>query len=87
MILQFTASFKRDYQRLPEQIQKQTEKALKLLTANPRHPSLQVKRIQGTRDIWEARVTLGYRFTFNWAGNVVTLRRLGTHDILKEETR
>ncbi len=85
MILEFTNAFKADYDHLPNPIQKQTQKALKLLAANPRHPSLQVKRIQGTHDVWEARVTLAYRLTFNWKGNIITVRRIGTHDILKKE--
>jgi mRNA-degrading endonuclease RelE of RelBE toxin-antitoxin system len=87
VILEFTNSFKADYRDLPDHIQKQTDKALRLLVANPPHPSLRVKRIQGTPDVWEARVTLSYRLTFNWVGEVITIRRVGTHDILKKETK
>ncbi len=87
MIIEFTNSFKADYQHLPAHIQKQTDKSLKLLVANPRHSSLRVKRIQGTHDVWEARVTLAYRMTFNWKGDLVTLRRVGTHDIVKKEMK
>ena len=86
MTLRFLRTFLKDYRRLPAQIQQQVDEALRRLAENPRHPSLQVKKIKGTRDIWEGRVTLGYRFTFNWESDVVTLRRVGTHDILKKET-
>ena len=87
MTLEFTNAFEADYDHLRNQIQKQTHKALKLLAANPQHPSLQVKRIQGTHDVWEARVTLAYRLTFNWKGDLITLRRVGMHDILKKKKK
>jgi len=79
--------FRRDYQRLPKHIQKQTDKALALLEQNPLHPSLHTKRIKGTKHIWEARITIVYRFTFNWESDLVTLRRVGTHDILTKEMK
>src|SRR3972149_1954888 len=70
---------------IPRGIQKQFEKAIRLFEENPRHPSLRVKKMEGTADIWEARVTQSYRFTFNWEGDVVSLRRMGTHNILRKE--
>ena len=78
-------TFRFYYRRLPPDIQRRMDKALQFFEENPRHPSLRIKRIQGTADIWEDRVTRGYRFTFNWEDEVVTLRRLGTHDLLKKE--
>ena len=50
---------------------------------NPRHPSLHVKKMNDPRDIWEGRITRGYRFTFQIAGDTYILRRIGTHDILR----
>ncbi len=85
MIFRYLDSFRKDYKRLPKQIQVQVDKAITLLEQNPRHPSLHTKRIVGTRDVWEARVTLAYRLTFNWESGMVTLRRVGTHDILNKE--
>lgn len=79
-------SFTRDYRRLPKHVQGQADKALALLEKNPRHPSLHTKRVRGTPDIWEARVSLSYRLTFQWERELIILRRLGTHDILKHET-
>ncbi len=80
-------TFRADYQRLPQQIQQRVDKSLRLLEQNPRHPSLRTKRIKGTKNVWEARATIAYRFTFNWDADVVTLRRVGTHDILREERK
>ena len=87
MILKRGDSFERDYIRLPEQVQVLVEKAIRLLAENPRHPSLHIKKMKGTKDIWEGRVTRSYRFTFNWEGDVITFRRVGTHHILSTEDR
>lgn len=86
MRFRLLGTFRKDYRRLPRAIQFQVDEALRLLAENPRHPSLQIKKIKSTRGIWEGRVTLAYRFTFNWEADVVTLRRVGTHAILKKET-
>ena len=83
MKLFFTYSFIRDYHALPDQLQKTVDKKLKLFLDNRRHPSLNIKKMQDPRDIWEGRITQGYRFTFQMKGEVVILRRLGTHDILR----
>ncbi len=77
--------FQRDYKKLPRHIQKETDNALRLLANNPRHPSLRVKKMQGTKGIWEGSVTMSFRFTFHMHGDTVVLRRIGTHDILRKE--
>jgi mRNA-degrading endonuclease RelE of RelBE toxin-antitoxin system len=83
MKLSFTHSFIRDYQALPGNLQKMVDDKLALLNSNPRHPSLCLKKMQDPRNIWEGRITKGYRFTFQWQGDSCILRRLGSHDILK----
>jgi mRNA-degrading endonuclease RelE of RelBE toxin-antitoxin system len=83
MKLVVTHSFIRDYQALPEQLQKVVDSKLALLISNPRHPSLRLKKMQDPRNIWEGRITKGYRLTFQWQEDSFILRRLGTHDILK----
>ncbi len=57
MKLARTAQFARDFAALPEAIEKRTEKQLRMLAENPRHPSLRVKKMEGIADTWEARVT------------------------------
>jgi len=81
--LLFTKNFIREYRKLPQQIQKATDKQLGLLLSNPQHPSLNIKKMQDPRDIWEGRVTESYRVTFQIEGNTYILRKVGTHDILK----
>ena len=83
MKLFFTHSFIRDYQGLPNHLQKAVDKKLQLFLKNPRHPSLQIKKMQDPRNIWEARITRGYRFTSQIDEEVCLLRRLGPHDILQ----
>jgi len=83
MKLFVTESFIRDYQSLPEHLQKTVDKKLALLLNNSRHPSLHIKKMQDPRDIWEGRITQGYRLTLQMEGEVCILRRLGTHDILR----
>lgn len=58
-----TADFWQAYAALAEEIRRRTDKQFALLKANPRHPSLQFKKIgerQGQK-VWSARVTLNYR--------------------------
>ena len=81
-----TDRFKRDFQNLPTHVKRRAERALRFFSANPRHPSLRSKKMEGERDhegrdIWEARVTRGYRFTFAIAGDTYILYRIGPHDI------
>jgi mRNA-degrading endonuclease RelE of RelBE toxin-antitoxin system len=84
MKLAFTKTFVRDYRSLRENLQRATDKQLKLLLSNPRHPSLNMKKMHDPRNIWEARVTREYRFTFQINEDTYLLRRVGTHDILRQ---
>lgn len=79
-------TFEKDFKKLPQHIQAQTVGSLRRLAENPRHPSLRIKKIQGTKGIWEGSITMSYRFTFHYEERFVVLRRIGTHDILRKET-
>ncbi|HEV8574233.1 MAG TPA: hypothetical protein VGR43_05935 [Dehalococcoidia bacterium] len=81
--LVFTREFERLFRRLPKRIRLETYEKLVLLQSDPSHPSLRVKRIKGTRALWEMSVTMNYRITFQVEGETVILRRNGTHDILR----
>lgn len=85
MTLRYYASFVRDYERLPTEIQLRVDEAIALFEENPRHPSLQIKKMKGKDGIWEGRVSHNYRFTFEWENDVVTFRRVGAHTILDRE--
>ena len=79
-----TNSFLKDYRKLSEVIRARVDKQLTLLLENPRHPSLRFKRLKGT-GIFEIRIAKGYRLTLTYADQVLELRRVGTHDLLRKE--
>jgi hypothetical protein len=58
---------------LPESVRQHARRAYKLFKANPNHPGLQFKRIQGPDDIYSVRIGLSYRAlgTMDKAGDVV----------------
>lgn len=72
--------FQRSYRRLPHAIQRKVDKQLSLLGEDTCHPSLQVKPIRGAKGVWEARVDLHYRMTFEFLGDTAYLRVVGNHD-------
>ena len=79
-----TERFKKDFKRLPTEIRGRVGKALELFLANSRHPSLHVKKMEGAPDIWELRVTDNYRITFQFVQEGILLRRVGTHNVLRQ---
>ena len=83
MKLAFTKTFIRDYRKLPQDIQDLTDKRLGVLLSNSKHPSLNLKKMKDPRNIWEGRITLSYRFTFQITGDIYVLRKVGTHDVLR----
>ena len=81
---QFSKRFKKEFKKLPQNIQKSFYEKLSLLLQNVLHPSLRVKRIQGTKNRWEGSVTMKYRFTFELIEDTIIFRAIGTHDILNK---
>ena len=77
-----TNQFKALWKRLPARIQRRAERCLVLFAQNPSHPSLRVHRM-AEEDIWEMSVTMNYRITFRWEADLVILRKIGTHNILR----
>jgi hypothetical protein len=49
----------------------------------PEHSSLNIKKMKDPREIWEGRVTESYRNTFQIQEDIYVLRKVGSHDILK----
>jgi mRNA-degrading endonuclease RelE of RelBE toxin-antitoxin system len=81
--VRYAATFKKDFRRLPQPIRDAFRKQIELLLRDPRHPSLDVKKMKGVGEIWRAKVTGGWRFTFQIDGVGFLLRRIGAHDILR----
>lgn len=76
----FTPKFKKQYKKLPLNIQKKFTKQLKLLAENYRHPSLQTKKM-GDADYFEARIDLHYRFRFEVTEDDINFITIGSHDV------
>ena len=83
MTLRPTRRFAADYTALAPSVRQRVDRALDRLLENPRHPSLQAKKMKGFENRWEARVTLNYRLIFSIEGDAYVLLRVGTHDLLK----
>jgi len=66
VIFRRTERFLKAFRALPAEIQSKSLKALKLFEKDQRHPSLHVRKMEGYKGIWEARVDLKYRFTFHF---------------------
>ena len=83
MRFEATRTFVRLYQKLPHDIRERAKKALELLRVNPSHPSLGHKKMAGQEEIYELRVSSNYRITYQKTGDTAYLRKIGTHDLLR----
>ena len=80
-----TDPFKRDFLKLPENIKRTGEKALRLFDTDPFHPSLHIKKtkgevLKGYSNVFEGRFSKSYRFLFLIEGDTYVLLRCGKHD-------
>lgn len=70
------ASFWHEYDALPQSIQRLADKNFNLLKANPKHPSLQFKKV-GL--LWSARVGRDYRALATQEADGYSWFWIGTH--------
>ena len=75
-----TARFKKAWQELTADEKELGRKALRKLASDLRYPALRVRKMQGTRHIWEARVSRSLRLTFEVEGDTLVLRNIGRHN-------
>jgi addiction module RelE/StbE family toxin len=79
--IRLTRRFIKSYTRLPAAIQDKIKKQLALLAEDPRHPSLQTKPVQGAPGMYEARVDIDYRLTYERdEDDTLVLRVVARHD-------
>jgi len=78
--IEFSNKFIRAYKKLDRDTRLQVDKTLRAMALNPKHPSLRLKRVQGTKDIWEASVNMSIRITLRFTEDIIQLRNVGTHD-------
>lgn len=83
--LTLTPRFEKNFKALTAQEKKQVQNKLRLLAENPLHPSLHVKRIQGSAGLFECSVNMDIRIIWRLEGDVlILLLDIGHHDILKK---
>ena len=76
-----TARFDRSLAALDSNAQKTVAKALQFLLANPRHPSLRIRKMEGYSQVFEASANMDIRITFHYeTPDVIVLRNCGHHD-------
>ena len=75
-----TARFKKAWEQLSKGEKSLARKAITNLALDIRYPALRVKKIKGVKGIWEARISLSLRMTFQIEGNTILLRNIGHHD-------
>jgi len=75
-----TEQFEQAYQKLSDAERRSVRKALSLLGENLRYPSLRVNKMEGRRNIWEARPSRRMRMTFEVAEGTIVMRNVGEHD-------
>jgi hypothetical protein len=74
-----TSRFWRAYRELPPEVQDLARKAYTLFRENPRHPSLQLKKIHDRDPIYSVRITLGYRAVGLLGDGEITWLWIGSH--------
>ena len=75
--------FKKVLAKKPVEMQSAVLECIVRLGENPRHPGLQVHKVQGVRGVWEAYVDRANRVTFHYAADgTIVLRANCNHSIL-----
>lgn len=83
MKITFTERFKKRYEKLNDKEKVQFKNKLNLFIQNPLHPSLRVKKIQGTNTLFEFSVNMDVRVIWFYEGKeIIALIDIGHHNIL-----
>ncbi len=72
--------FQKKVSQFPQSLKEIIQTKLELFFDNPKHPSLQSKKIQGTDGIFESRINSNIRFTWEYCEDSIVLRNIGYHD-------
>lgn len=79
-----TRKFDKQFKALEQRIQKQAIKTVELFIKNPTHPSLRLKKVQGTADFFEISVNMSIRIIVEIKSDdnnqINTLYIIGKHE-------
>ncbi len=77
---QTTEGFRREFAKLPKAIQERARAAYRQFRVNPRHKSLQFKKMHCTRPVYSARVNDDYRVLGVVEGDAIGWFWIGKHE-------
>lgn len=80
MTFVWTPRFEKAYRTLSPEQQEAANSHLRRLEQNWRHPSLQTRKLGGTKNIWYLRISRDLRLTFEPRRGEILLRNVGPHD-------
>jgi len=75
-----TEEFDQAVKRLPPDIRRKARKAYRTFLKDSGHPSLQFKKIRGSKRTWSARITDDYRAVGSRDGETIVWWWIGPHD-------
>ena len=79
MRTRFSEKATTDYAGLSGAVRRAFQRQLRLLLADMRHPSLQVKKYGGASELWQARVNRNWRFYFTIRGDTYEIVTIIPH--------
>lgn len=74
-----TQRFRRAFALLPKGIKAQARRAYRRFRKDPKHPSLQFKRIHPRKPVYSVRIGLGYRAVGAREGDEIAWYWIGSH--------
>jgi hypothetical protein len=74
-----TPRFWAAYRELPAEVRNAAQKAYRLFRENPKHPSLQFKRVHDQEPVYSVRVTVAYRAVGLLEDEAITSFWVGSH--------
>ena len=80
MIVEYSSRFKRAYRKPAPADRDRINGAIERMVTGLSHPSLRVRRMQGTAELWEARASAALRITFVRIAGGISLSNVGAHD-------
>ncbi len=79
MNISFSKAAEKSYIKLPQILKKKFRKQISYLEISPNHPSLRLKRMQGT-PYFEVRIDIHYRIIFTRETDKIHIHAIGPHD-------
>lgn len=83
MKINYSSKFIKNYKKLDKKDQAAFEIQMGKFIKKPKppfHPSLRIKKIQGTKAIFEMTISMGVRLTWEFTDNGILLRNIRKHD-------